>query len=180
MQSHTQQAIRRAHSVIKRQRLGAAAHTRRGNRQRRGTRGGRAPWHARDSKLSHAAVHLGRTKSCATLRTSICARMFESRRVKRVDLRTLHYGKSEDPAKMAYSRMALIRRGLGAKPANSNSHARVRRAGCRSASAQASSAAAVRARQRTPCDQAVEDEELGEEGRHRTLGARTRAVRIQA
>ena len=35
----------------------------------------------------------------------------------------------------------------------------------------------VRARQRTPCDPAVEDEELGEEGRLRTPEARTRAVR---
>ena len=38
--------------------------------------------------------------------------------------RALKYGESKDPAKMAYSRMALIRRGPGAKPASSNSHAR--------------------------------------------------------
>ena len=41
----------------------------------------------------------------------------------RIDPRALHYGESNDPAKMAYSRMALIRRGPSAKPANSNSHA---------------------------------------------------------
>ena len=35
----------------------------------------------------------------------------------------LKYGESKDPAKMAYSRMALIRRGLGAKPTNSNWYA---------------------------------------------------------
>ena len=41
----------------------------------------------------------------------------------RIDPLALHYGESNDPAKMAYSRMALIRRGPSAKPANSNSHA---------------------------------------------------------
>ena len=38
-------------------------------------------------------------------------------------IRALHYGESKDIAKMAYSRMALIRRGLGAKPTNSNWYA---------------------------------------------------------
>ena len=35
----------------------------------------------------------------------------------------LKYGESKDPAKMAYSRMVLIRRGPGAKPASSISRA---------------------------------------------------------
>ena len=179
MQGHTQLAIRRVHSVSKRQRSSAAAHTWRGNRQRGGTRGGKPPSHARDSNLSDAAVRCGRTSAWATLRMSICA-CSSPLRAKRIDLRMLHYGESKDPAKMAYSGMALIRRGLDAKPASSHSHAGARRAGCRSASTQALAAAAVRARQRTPCDQAVEDEELGEEGCHCTPGARTRDVRIQA
>ena len=37
----------------------------------------------------------------------------------------------KDPAKMAHSRMALSKRGLGAKPASSKSDAGARRAGCR-------------------------------------------------
>ena len=40
---------------------------------------------------------------------------------------------SEDPCKMAYSRMALNKRGLGAKLASSKLYAEARRAGCRSA-----------------------------------------------
>ena len=39
--------------------------------------------------------------------------------------------KNEDPAKMAHSRMALSKRGLGAKPASSKSDAGARHAGCR-------------------------------------------------
>ena len=41
----------------------------------------------------------------------------------RIDPRALHYEESNDPAKMAYSRMALIRRGPSAKPASSRSRA---------------------------------------------------------
>ena len=36
--------------------------------------------------------------------------------------RTLSYGESKDPAKMTYSRMALIERGLGSKQANACEH----------------------------------------------------------
>ena len=53
---------------------------------------------------------------------------------------------------------------------------RAHHAGCRSAHSHMQQQL-VRARQRTPCDPAVEDEELGEEGRLRTPEARTRAVR---
>ena len=73
MCGHTQQAsIRCAHSFIKRQRSSAATHTWRGSRRRGRTRTERAPPHAQDSNLSHAAVRRGRMSACATLRISIC------------------------------------------------------------------------------------------------------------
>ena len=181
MCGHTQQAsIRRAHSIIKRQRSSAAAHTWRGSHRRGRTRTGRAPPHARDSNPCRAAVRRAHERVRRASNVDLLDSRGHSPCEQSESIRALHYGESEDPAKMAYSRMALVGRGPGAKPASSNSHAGAYHAGCRSASAQASAAAAVRAQQRTPCDQAVEDEELGEEGRHRTPGARTRAVRIQA
>ena len=38
------------------------------------------------------------------------------------DARHEHYGNRKDPAKMTYSRMALIERGLGSKQANASEH----------------------------------------------------------
>jgi len=101
------------------------------NRKSASTRSGLEPKPCSRAPRAHERV---RHPSNIDLR----ARMFKSLRAKRIDLRTLHYGESKDPAKMAYSRLALIRRGLGAKPTSSNSYAGAHHARCRSASAQAS------------------------------------------
>ena len=84
---------------------------------------------------------------------------------------------SKDPAKMAYSRMTLSKRGWGAKPVSSNSHAVAQCAGCRYRCRPAHrSGSRVRAWQRTSSSDTVA-EELEEVGIH-TLGARTRAVQL--
>ena len=85
----------------------------------------------------------------------------------RIDPRALHYGESNDPAKMAYSRMALIRRGPSAKPANSNSHAgHITQAADHHTLAYAhmQQAAAAQAAARTSRMDADIDEELEDEG----------------
>ena len=166
------QSIKREAAALER----SSAHLVRKSSTRR-TRTGRAPPHARDSNPCRAAVRRAHERVRRASNVDLLDSRGHSPCEQSESIRALHYGESEDPAKMAYSRMALVGRGPGAKPASSNSHAGARHAGCRSASAQAAAAAAVRAWQRTPIDQAVEDEELGEEGRHRTPGARTRVVR---
>ena len=79
---------------------------------------------------------------------------------------------------MTYSRMALVKRGLGNKRAHANEHVGGRCVGCRGEQATSAQArgglAAARASQRTFLIDTVA-EEVEEVGIH-TPGARTRAV----
>ena len=95
--------------------------------------------------------------------------------------RPILYGEREDPCKLTYSRMTLVKRGLGDKRAHANEHSIGRCVGCRGEQAGAQACgglAAARASQRTFLIDAVA-EAVEEVGIH-TPGARTRAVQLWA
>ena len=86
-----------------------------------------------------------RTSMCAALRMSICVLACLSPCEQSESITALHYGESEDPAKMAYSIMALMRRDLGDNQTNSNEHERVPQTSWRTAVAVATHACSMAA-----------------------------------
>ena len=76
------------------------------------------------SRESHATVRMHTTLGSEAPRVQVPASDTNQSR-------TLQYGESENTGKLTGSRMALIERGLGAKPVSSKSHAKALSASCR-------------------------------------------------
>ena len=76
------------------------------------------------SRESHATVRMRITLGSEAPRVQVPASDTNQSR-------TLQYGESENTGKLTGSRMALIERGLGAKPVSSKSHAKALSASCR-------------------------------------------------
>ena len=76
------------------------------------------------SRESHATVRMRTTLGSEAPRVQVPASDTNQSR-------TLQYGESENTGKLTGSRMALIERGLGAKPVSSKSHAKALSASCR-------------------------------------------------